>query len=75
MAQELDIPFVARLIEIAEAQTRSIIGDALRHAQAHMVVEADHPSMGVVAQELSERCAAAANSLAPQPPHEYEAKV
>lgn len=72
---ELDVEHVQRLLDYSAAQVRTLMGDALRHAAGFLGVEHDHPSIGVVKEELVARVKAAAEEHMPSPLHDYEKRV
>lgn len=69
--KELDIPHVQSLIEQVERQVKAALSDAFRHVMVHLGVEPDHPSMGVVKEEVLKRIRDTLNEYEPQPPHDY----
>lgn len=75
MAKELDIPHVNRLVDIAAAQVQSVLDDAVRHAAAHLGVEYDHPSIGVIREELVARTRSRLEETLPAPVHDYSTRA
>lgn len=69
--EELDIPHVSHLIDVAVSQVFTALNDAVRHATAHLGVEGDHPSVQVVKDELVKRVEQRLDFFNPAPKHDY----
>lgn len=69
--EELDIPHVSHLIDVAASQVFTALSDAVRHATAHLGVDADHPSVQVVKDELVKRVEQRLDFFNPAPQHDY----
>lgn len=69
--EELDIPHVSHLIDVAVSQVFTALSDAVRHATAGLGVEGDHPSVQVVKDELVKRVEQRLDFFNPAPGHDY----
>ncbi len=71
---ELNIPHIQRLIDVAVAQVQFAVTDVLRHSQAHLGVEPDHPSLGVILKEVLAKAHATLDEYFPTEPVAQEVR-
>ena len=57
------VTLVERLMETSERQVKFSVLDCLRHCASEMGVNTDHPSQGVIKDELKQRLSKVLNEL------------